>query len=373
LPDPVDPGGEAGGDSVPDPADPISLAIPDRPAVCCHLETSLSRRFDDEILGGADLVARPQGEPFAAAMRTHGDRLYDKEITQKSLHAVEKSSQQLSETYSSLRAGNSTGLHAAELITRHALVQVAEDRDLFVCLGIQPTSRGYPSRHSMRVSMLAMAIGTTLGWDARTLADLGIGCLLHDVGMLEVPAETYGKTQILAYPDFARIAQHPVLTMEALARHIDRIPHPARLVAYQMHERCNGTGYPRGYSGSRIHELAKVAAVADVFVALVSPRPHRPPLVPYHALKKILYDTKAGLYDSKVVRALLKTTSLFPIGSCVALSDGRVGRVIRSTGDAYDRPIVEAWKPDEPSHTRSVVDLSGRSELRITGAPARLG
>jgi HD-GYP domain-containing protein (c-di-GMP phosphodiesterase class II) len=144
------------------------------------------------------------------------------------------------------------------------------------------------------------------------------------------------------------------------------------MVAYQMHERCDGSGYPRGCQGGRIHELAKVAAVADVFVALVCPRPHRPGIVPYHAVKKILLDTKDGLFDVKAVRALLKTVSLFPIGSYVALNDGRVGRVVRASGDFYDRPIVEVWRRDDPYHNRSLVDLSQQEELHISSTLAQL-
>ena len=87
--------------------------------------------------------------------------------------------------------------------------------------------------------------------------------------------------------------------------------------------------------------------------------------MPYHALKKILFDTQAGRYDVHVVRALLTTVSLFPIGSHVTLSDGREGRVIRATGDPYDRPIVEAWSSEDAASGRSLIDLSKQQDLKI--------
>jgi len=95
-------------------------------------------------------------------------------------------------------------------------------------------------------------------------------------------------------------------------------------------------------------------------------RPHLKPEEP-----KILHDTKAGLYDPEVVRSLLTTISLFPVGSYVALSDGRVGKVLRAAGADYDRPIVEAWTRDDPRGSRTVVNLSGQDELRITSTLAR--
>ena len=52
-----------------------------------------------------------------------------------------------------------------------------KDLDLFVRFGVNPQEDGYPGRHSMHVAMLSSAIGATLGWDERTLIDVGVGCL----------------------------------------------------------------------------------------------------------------------------------------------------------------------------------------------------
>ena len=94
--------------------------------------------------------------------------------------------------------------------------------------------------------------------------------------------------------------------------------------------------------------------------------------IPHHALKKVLCDTERGLNDRKVIRALLKTMSLLPIGSYVALNDGQVGRVIRATGEQYDRPIVEVWRHGDLSASPAVIDLSTAQELRVTNTLAGL-
>ena len=116
------------------------------------------------------------------------------------------------------------------------------------------------------------------------------------------------------------------------------------MVAYQMHERANGSGYPRGRTIEQTHPLARIAAVADSFTALVSARPHRAGMLPYFAVEKLVRDTAKGLFDPQAVRGLLQAVSLFPIGSYVELNDGYVGRVIRSNAFDYTKPIVEAWK-----------------------------
>jgi HD-GYP domain-containing protein (c-di-GMP phosphodiesterase class II) len=222
------------------------------------------------------------------------------------------------------------------------------------------------------VALVAMGIGAALGYDKQILADLAMGCLLHDCGMLRLGSEIYQAQRVLEPTEFRAIVRHPVLTFEVLEENLERVPVGARMVAYQMHERCDGSGYPRGRSGDQIHELAKVAAVADTYVALVSPRPHRRGLLPYFSIEKILHGVREGLFDARVVRGLLRSVSLFPIGSYVAVSDERVGRVIRRGGEQYDRPVVELWSRRKLDGPPTLVDLALEPELRVVRPLARL-
>ncbi len=354
-----------------EPRRQISIAFPAHSGVRSAFETELSREFDAAIAQGTGLGLPPQGTPFAQCVRKHGDRPYDPAGVERFRESAGRSALQAAELFGSL-AGRSPPLHLAASVSQEGLDQVAEDKDLFVNLGLTLPSNGYPSQHALRVGMLAMSIGATLGWDERTLLDLGIGCLVHDMGMLGLAPETYQQKRILSAAEFAVVAEHPVRLFEILARHADRIPDAARWVAYQIHERCDGSGYPRGYKRDQIHALAKVAAVADVFVALVSPRPHRPGMVPYHAMKKVLQDTKRGVFDGAAVRGLLETVSLFPIGSFVALNDGRVGRVIRAGEGGYDRPVVEAWNRSDLASAPAVIGLAQQQDLRVVNSLVRL-
>jgi HD-GYP domain-containing protein (c-di-GMP phosphodiesterase class II) len=213
--------------------------------------------------------------------------------------------------------------------------------------------------------MLAMAMGINLGYDQRTLASLGIGCVLHDLGMLGIDPAVFWHDRVISLEEHLAIARHPVAVFDLLQPHWNRVPAAARMVAYQIHERCDGSGYPRGRAGGQITELAQVAAVADVFVAMVSPRPHRPSMVPYCAMETMLKLSRRGLFGQRFVRALLETVSLFPLGSFVALSDDRVGRVIRSNGPAYDRPVIEVTGTSPQQGELPIVDLSQTTGLKV--------
>ena len=253
-----------------------------------------------------------------------------------------------------------------------SLASAAKDNDLFTCLGIHGCSQNYPIHHSLQVSYVALSIGVTLGYYDKTLLDLSVGCLLHDVGMLRVGGQAWREDRLLEPTEFAEIANHPCESLAMLGPHIDSLPISTRMIIYQTHERLDGSGYPRGSNSQEIHELAKVAAVADAFVGLVSQRPYRKPMLPHHALSKILDDSEYGYYDPAIVRALLRTVSLYPLGCYVSLNDGRVARVLRARGTRFSEPIVEAWQPGQYEDPGDVIDLSLEKTLKVNEPLARL-
>jgi hypothetical protein len=92
--------------------------------------------------------------------------------------------------------------------------------------------------------------------------------------------------------------------------------------------------------------------------------------MPYYALERMLHGVKDGLFDPSAVRALLKTVSLFPIGSFVRTSDGRIGKVLRANGEDYARPVLSVWPVDGDPSQATVVDLSQEPDLRVVAAMA---
>src|SRR6202000_1132063 len=100
---------------------------------------------------------------------------------------------------------------------------------------------------------------------------------------------------ILELDEFMEIAKHPIKTFDIIAENLDAVPVKPRMVEFQFHARCNGEGYPGQREGENITPLARIAAVADAYTALVSPRPHRHGMLPYYAMEKMVRDTGRGL------------------------------------------------------------------------------
>lgn len=312
-------------------------------------------------------VVIPSDNPYFQHIQPRGATRYEEAQIQRVLSTHRESTDHLQRLMQQLADGQTVSAEAVHQISHDFLIQAAADMDLFVCMGINPVDSNSIFAHSTNVATLAVALGATLGLDVESLRDLGTGCLVHDAGMLHIRNEVHLSQSVLSEVEFAEITRHPIIAADMLYKRMERVPLGVRMVVYQMHERCNGSGYPRGWTGDRIHPLAKISAVADAYVALVSERPHRPAMLPYHAMAKMLQDVKAGLFDSTVVRALLHTVSLFPIGSYVELENGMVGKVIRANGPAYDQPIVEArWRHrrlDDPQ----IIDLT-QDKLKVVKA-----
>ncbi|MCA9039504.1 MAG: hypothetical protein KDA65_04060 [Planctomycetaceae bacterium] len=242
------------------------------------------------------------------------------------------------------------------------------DIDLF--LNTNLTSRKYtgPWKHGYQASMLSIAMGTILGLNRQELNDLALGCFLHEVGAMRINPKLIHSSKQLSHLEQLELTKHPGFTMDILTRWPD-LPGTSCLIAYQIHECCNGTGYPHRRLSPQIHYLSKIAAVADTYVGLLLEKQDAErETLPYQAIEQILYQVRAGNFDRDVVRALLYTVSIFPIGSLVELNDSRIGRVLRSNRENYLKPVCEIWWRDDAANTKEIIDLSAQNELFVVRA-----
>ena len=145
------------------------------------------------------------------------------------------------------------------------------------------------------------------------------------------------------------------------------IPQEVKLIGYQAHERIDGNGYPRNRSGRQLHKYAQIISVADVYAAMTGDRPYRPALPPYLAAKTVLMDGTMNRFERTLVRGLLDTVSLFPIGSVVGLSSGTNARVLRANVGMQAHPVVEELS-DEGLATGRIIDLSAHGTPRVIRA-----
>lgn len=197
----------------------------------------------------------------------------------------------------------------------------------------------YTFAHSVNVCVLAVLAGVAMEYSPRRLMELGIGAILHDVGKMAIEKSILNKSGILTEAEMEAMRRHPALGFEILKKYSAELSWLSIHVAFQHHEKYDGTGYPRGLRGSEIHEYARITSIADTYDALTSDRPYRPALSPSQAYEFMLAGSGTH-FDPDILREFLRHIALYPIGSIVRLSTGDVGIVTNVFPGLQTRPIV---------------------------------
>lgn len=349
-------------------------------------DSELTRHLD-QIIDDGMVPVHNRGPAVRKSLTSRGRDAYDREQRQRLIERNAENHAALSHVMkTALHGGTVSGSVMSEMSDEY-LTEMQSDVDSVLTSTAETPDESSLAAQSLQTALLAMAIGVEMELDADNVRMLGLIGLVHDWGMQRVSKHIRNTAGELSPEDFHEIKKHPIYSLEML-QNTTSIPGLVSLVSYQIHERPDGHGYPRGRTDNTIHQFAKIVAVADIYTALTSPRPWRPAYMAYAAVECLLRDARARRVDASVVRSLLHVLSLFPVGSLVTLSDGSVARVMRRNGDEYASPIVQRiqnaqGETVDPVAEENRIDLReseltveqalptpGRKELRLPEALA---
>lgn len=181
----------------------------------------------------------------------------------------------LSKLDTAVRAGQNANLLAAKRPLYDLVDEIVCNSKNLIGITDIRLRKDYIYGHSVNVCIIAVKIALQMGYNQLKMADLAVGALFHDIGMTKVPIEILDKIGGLTDPELKLIHTHPEEGYNLLRQH-ESISASSAHVAYQHHERFNGTGYPRGMVGEAIHEFARITAVADVFDSMTTEKLYRP-------------------------------------------------------------------------------------------------
>jgi HD-GYP domain-containing protein (c-di-GMP phosphodiesterase class II) len=191
----------------------------------------------------------------------------------------------------------------AEPALRRRLQGSAVDAALAAVADFVDLKSPYTLGHSRAVADLAADAGRQLGLPDGEVDTLHRAALVHDLGRLGVSNAIWDKPGPLGTGERERIRLHPYLTERILSQSPALAPLGA--VAVQHHERLDGSGYPRGLSGSAISLPARIVAVADAYRTWREPRPHREALEAPAAEARLRAEARAGRLDPDAAEAVL--------------------------------------------------------------------
>lgn len=184
------------------------------------------------------------------------------------------------------------------------LVSAVENNDFKSILTGVKDHDDYTYAHSMRVATLLTLLGHAAGFKNDDQLLLSSGGLLHDVGKMSIPHNILNKPGRLTDDEFDIMKGHVKGTIDYL-KTVDNVPKAALIIAEQHHEKIDGTGYPHGLKGKELNELARMAAIVDVFSALTDRRVYKPAM-PSEKAMSIMTEEMSGHLDMHYLK-LFKT------------------------------------------------------------------
>jgi response regulator RpfG family c-di-GMP phosphodiesterase len=187
---------------------------------------------------------------------------------------------------------------------RNALQQIKRSYDhTLEALGAAIDLRDGPTAgHSRRVFLYSTEIAKVMGGLEKQMRNIGMGAWLHDIGKLAIPDAILLKPGLLT-EDERRVMQRHAQIGYDLVKGIPFLADAAEIILAH-HERCDGSGYPKGLKADAIPVGARIFAVADTFDAMTADRPYRR-AVSFEASREVLERGSGKQYDPRVTKAFL--------------------------------------------------------------------
>lgn len=253
------------------------------------------------------------------------------------------------------------------------LCNYVQDNKRFI-LRINPTikkiSKDFLIAHSVRSSIIAIILGLYLNMPLSKLEELAVACILHEIGMIRLPPQFYMTDKNLTAYERAKIKSHPLLSFKILKD--NGFSDDILNAVLNHHENERGTGYPRKLTGDKISLYSKIIFVSCSYEAITSARDYKESKSTYEAIIEMLRN-ESKYYDPNVIKALLCSISLFPVGSYVYLINGKIAQVIDTEINSPRTPIVQligSYKDGKPIYIKTnetdlkIVRVLNNSELK---------
>ena len=244
----------------------------------------------------------------------------------------------------------------------------------FTLLGMTTlkTHDSYTFYHSVNVCIYALALGKRAGFDRVQLADLGVAALFHDLGKTKVPLEVLRKSSAFTPEEWDVMRGHPVLGVKELVkmRGLSSLAFKSMLASFEHHLNYNQAkgGYPQLRKPYRPHVIGRIVAIADCFDAMTTKRIYSKKAMRRDKALSYMMSQAGAKFDPVLMRLFANMIGVYPVGTAVRLSSGRLAVVVSVSEDPRQchRPrVLPITDESGIEHEYPELDLSAKDH---TGA-----
>lgn len=198
--------------------------------------------------------------------------------------------------------------YSAESLETILLMEEIEktQKELIHIMGVTGENRSKETgNHVKRVGEYSYLLARFYGLSQKDSNILKTVSPMHDIGKIGIEDAILKKPNRLTSKEMNRMKEHTTIGFNILKNSELPLLRSASIVAYQHHEKYNGTGYPRGLKGDDIHIFGRITALADVFDALGSQRVYKPKWED-ERIFDLLQEERGEHFEAKLVDIFLK-------------------------------------------------------------------
>lgn len=239
-------------------------------------------------------------------------------------------------------------------VVSEMVLSVARNPDALLWLARLKQTDQYSYDHSLDVSAHVMIFGRYLGLGDESIGHLGMAGMLQDVGKLKLPPSLLQKSGSLSPREHEIFRSHVDFSLQILSKSSGVSLSMLEIVT-RHHERCDGSGYPRGLKGDQVGLMAEIAGLCDVYCAMTRERPYGEAASAQVALDAVRAQRGVGFSESTVDQ-FVQCIGLYPVGTLVELNSGEVAVVVTQNRIRRLKPRVMILlgpdkKPNSYPHT----------------------
>ncbi|MDR2176894.1 MAG: HD-GYP domain-containing protein [Treponema sp.] len=263
----------------------------------------------------------------------------------------------VNDLFSAIFMGEPVSFNRAAERVKGFLDRIREDQRylLRALKDMESAKEDYLIAHTVKSTIIAIIIGFYIKLPQHRLVELGVAALFHETGMIKLPVKVYLNPRALSPAEWKIIYAHPILGYNTLKKY--GFPPAVSLAALEHHERENGAGYPRRLTAGKISLYAKIIAVACSYDGISSSRSYREVQGEYTGIVELLKNEEKQ-YDDIIIRALVYSLSIYPIGLYVLLSNGEKGQVVDVNPENPRFPIVQIFGEQDPGGKNKTLETS---------------